>query len=140
MIRRFIASLVFIVAGIVLLSCAASVDIPGGALTTYESLDGDSTTYYVFDDKYSAIDEYVGGDAYNYIIGASLVSGKISGAMTSQAIYNVGGVLCICLGAGALLLGSTQAAAARKEEPKEEPKEKAPAAVSSDSPENDVVL
>jgi hypothetical protein len=68
MIRRFIASLVFIVAGIVLLSCAASVDIPGGALTTYESLDGDSTTYYVFDDKYSAIDEYVGGDAYNYII------------------------------------------------------------------------
>ena len=31
--------------------------------------------------------EYVGGDAYNYIIEASLRGGEISGAQTTKAIY-----------------------------------------------------
>lgn len=35
--------------------------ISGGALTTYESFNGEVTDDYVFDDKYSSIDEYVGG-------------------------------------------------------------------------------
>ena len=47
--------------------------------------------------------EYVGGDAYNFIIEAALRGGEISGAMTRQAIfYAVGAVLGVlglaCLG------------------------------------------
>ena len=52
----------------------------------------------MLDNKYSASDEYVGGDAYNFIIGASLVAGRISGTMTTKAIMIVSGVLCVTLG------------------------------------------
>jgi len=87
-----------VIIGICLILIGLLIPIPGGALTTYKYLDGDKTEYSVFDDKYSSIDEYVGGDAYNYIIGASLVAGKISGAMTTKAIFVVSGTLCLCLG------------------------------------------
>lgn len=87
-----------IIIGIVLLLIGLIIQIPGGALTTYEIMDGNLTDSYVFSNKYSAIDEYVGGDAYNYIIGASLVAGRISGTMTTKAIFIVGGIICICLG------------------------------------------
>lgn len=87
-----------VIFGIVLILIGLFIQVPGGALTTYGSLDGIKAEYYVFDDKYSSIDEYVGGDAYNYIIGASLVAGKISGTMTAKAIIIVGGVLCLCFG------------------------------------------
>ena len=40
--------------------------------------------------------EYVGGDAYNFIIEASLRGGEISGAITAKAIYfGVAGILFI---------------------------------------------
>ena len=87
-----------LIIGIVLIMVGLFIQVPGGALTTLESLDGDTTEFSAFDDKYSSIDEYVGGDAYNYIIGASLVAGKISGTMTTKAILVVGGALCLCLG------------------------------------------
>lgn len=87
-----------IIVGIVLIIVGIIIQMPGGALTTFEPLDGESTEQYVFDNKYSAIDEYVGGDAYNFIIGASLVAGKISGTMTTKAIMIVSGVLCVTLG------------------------------------------
>ncbi len=87
-----------IIIGIVLVLVGLFIQIPGGALTTWGYLDGDEAYGYKFDDKYTTIDEYVGGDAYNYIIGASLVAGKISGTMTTKAIFIVGGTLCICLG------------------------------------------
>lgn len=87
-----------IIIGLVLIFIGLITPIPGGALTTYQSLEGTATTDYSFSNKYSTIDEYVGGDAYNYIIGASLVAGKLSGAMTSKAIYIVGGTLCFCFG------------------------------------------
>lgn len=39
--------------------------------------------------------EYVGGDAYNYIIEAGIRGGEISGTSTSKAIYIVGGsIIC----------------------------------------------
>ena len=44
------------------------------------------------------IDEYVGGDAYNYIIGASLVAGKTAGVIAAKAISIVGGAICFCFG------------------------------------------
>lgn len=66
-----------IIIGILLVLIGLIIRVPGGALTTYKSLDGESAGgYYAFDNRYSSIDEYVGGDAYNYIIGASLVAGK----------------------------------------------------------------
>lgn len=99
-----------IVIGLILILIGFLLPIPGGALTTYEILDGDKTEAYVFDDKYSAIDEYVGGDAYNFIIGATLIAGKISGIMTTKAIFIVGGVLCLCLGITLALLQKKEAA------------------------------
>ncbi len=91
--------LVSITMGIVLIVSALIIEIPGGALTTYASLNGlPASEYYNFDDKYSTIDEYVGGDAYNYIIGASLVAGKMAGLIAAKAIFAVGGVICLCMG------------------------------------------
>ena len=86
--------------GIVVMIVGIALRTPGGALTTYASLDGKKAdSYYSFDNRYSAIDEYVGGDAYNYIIGASLVAGKTSGMIAAKTIGIVGGVLCMCAGA-----------------------------------------
>lgn len=87
-----------LIVGILLIIVGLAIQIPGGALTTYSSFDGDRTDYYTFDNKYSSIDEYVGGDAYNYIIGASLVAGKTAGAMASKSIFIVGGAICVCFG------------------------------------------
>lgn len=87
-----------LIIGIVLVFAGLIIQIPGGALTTYKSLNGDKTDNYYFDDKYSTIDEYVGGDAYNYIIGASLVAGKTAGAIAAKAICLVGGAMCCCFG------------------------------------------
>lgn len=49
--------------------------------------------------NFSSIKTYVGGDAYNAMIEASIRGGKISGAMTESAIYKVAGIITICLGA-----------------------------------------
>ena len=88
-----------IIFGVLLIAIGLLFPKPGEALTTYSYLKGESTDgYYVLGKTFSAIDEYVGGDAYNYIIGASLVAGKISGAMTVKAIFIVGGLLCLCAG------------------------------------------
>ena len=87
-----------IIFGLILILIGLCIQIPGGALTTYSFMNGENTDNYVFDNKYSAIDEYVGGDAYNYIIGASLVAGKISGTTTAKAVFFVGGALCLCFG------------------------------------------
>ena len=63
-----------IIIGILLVLIGLIIRVPGGALTTYKSLDGESAGgYYAFDNRYSSIDEYVGGDAYNYIIGTETV-------------------------------------------------------------------
>lgn len=93
-----------IIIGIILVAAGLIIQIPGGALTTLEILNGRSTDNYVFDNKYSSIDEYVGGDAYNYIIGASLVAGKITGAMVAKTICIVGGSMCICFGMTLMML------------------------------------
>lgn len=43
--------------------------------------------------------EYVGGDAYNYIIEASLRGGEIAGGKTARAIYfSAGGLLFVLSG------------------------------------------
>ena len=76
-----------IIIGILLVLIGLIIRVPGGALTTYKSLDGESAGgYYAFDNRYSSIDEYVGGDAYNYIIGASLVAGKTAGVIEPSSL------------------------------------------------------
>lgn len=70
-----ICSILVIAIGITLFVIGYTTKIPSKNLTTFSILEGD---------KYSAIDEYVGGDAYNYIIGASLVSGKIAAAKAAK--------------------------------------------------------
>ena len=88
-----------IIIGIILILVGLFIQIPGGVLTTYNFQNGKSADgYYAFDDKYSTIDEYVGGDAYNYIIGASLVAGKTAGIIAAKAVAIVGGVICLCMG------------------------------------------
>lgn len=87
-----------IIVGAILVAIGILLRIPGGALTTYEGFNGKTTEYYAFSNKYIAIDEYVGGDAYNYIIGASLVAGRTSGVIAAKAVFVVGGLMCICLG------------------------------------------
>ena len=86
------------IVGIVLFFIGISMKVPGMVLTTSDLLDGKTTEKYSVDDQYSAIDEYVGGDAYNYIIGASLVSGKVTGAMATKAVFIVGGLICWSFG------------------------------------------
>ena len=53
-----------------------------------------SDTFY-----FSSIKTYVGGDAYNAMIEASIRGGKISGSMAESAIYKVGGIITMCIGA-----------------------------------------
>lgn len=87
-----------IMIGLILVLIGLIIQIPGGALTTYKFMNGESAGGYAFDNKYSSIDEYVGGDAYNFIIGASLVGGKIAGMIAAKAVAMVGGAICICFG------------------------------------------
>ncbi len=85
-------SIFILVIGVVLLIVGLFLQVPSKELTTYSTLEG----------EYSVIEEYVGGDAYNYIIGASLVSGEIAGAKTQKAIFISIGLLIICFGLYAL--------------------------------------
>ncbi|MDE6111766.1 MAG: hypothetical protein K2F65_07615 [Eubacterium sp.] len=81
--------------GLILVIIGICIKMPGDYLTTYSLLDGEKSKngkYY-----YSSIEEYVGGDAYNYIIGASLIGGKIAGTMSMKSIFIAGGILVICI-------------------------------------------
>ena len=88
--KKRTAALVVIAAGIILIIAGLIIAVPGDHLTTYERLGGS--------DGYSYIREYVGGDAYNYITGASLVAGHISGTIAMKAIFIAVGVLISCIG------------------------------------------
>ena len=92
---------VILLAGVALLIVGLTLQVPGTYLTTYASLDGAA----IDGDTASSIREYVGGDAYNYIIGASLVGAKNSGLIMAKAVYTATGVLVICLGLICLFCG-----------------------------------
>ena len=88
--KKRTTALVVIAAGIILITAGLMIAVPGDYLTTYERLSGSN--------GYSYIREYVGGDAYNYITGASLVAGHISGTMAMKAVFIAVGVLVTCMG------------------------------------------
>jgi tetratricopeptide (TPR) repeat protein len=83
-------SIIILIVGLALIITGVIVRIPGDNLTTYSYLDGI--------DNYSSIKEYVGGDAYNYIIGAALVGGKIAGTIAMKAIFISCGCIIVCIG------------------------------------------
>lgn len=97
-------SVLMIVSGAILLLVGLFMKIPSKELTTYSLLE----------DKYSVIEEYVGGDAYNYMIGASLVGGEIAGAKTQKAIYISAGLSLLCLGLYTLALALETTAPMKK--------------------------
>lgn len=82
-------SIIVAIIGVVLLVVGLFIKVPSKELTTHSILSG----------EYSVIEEYVGGDAYNYIIGASLVGGEIAGAKTQKAMFVSIGLLIMCAGA-----------------------------------------
>lgn len=71
---------ILIIVGAVMLARGLSYEIP-------------SRTF-----SFSQVHKYVGGDAYNGIMEASIRGGEISGAITAKAIYTVGGLIIIALG------------------------------------------
>lgn len=83
------AAYIVIAIGIVLVCIGLLLQVPSKELTTYSILE---------DSGYSVIEEYVGGDAYNYIIGAALVAGEIAGVMIQKAVFISVGLLIVCIG------------------------------------------
>lgn len=69
------------VIGLILLIVGLSVDIPSDYISSY------------------SMTEYVGGDAYNFIIEAGLRGGQIAGAQMTKAIYTAVGLLIACVSA-----------------------------------------
>ena len=104
---------VILLAGVALLIVGLTLQVPGTYLTTYASLDGAA----IDGDTASSIREYVGGDAYNYIIGASLVGAKISGLIMTKAVYTAAGVLVICLGLICLFCGPKEPHTKKRKKP-----------------------
>lgn len=75
----FVAAIV-VIAGLILLIVGLNYDIP-------------SKKFY-----FSSIEEYVGGDAYNAMIEASLRGGEIAAAKTSKTMYICGGIITMAIG------------------------------------------
>ena len=55
-------------------------------------------TYQAKKFYFSSIEEYVGGDAYNAMIEASLRGGEIAAAKTSKTMYLCGGIITMAIG------------------------------------------
>lgn len=91
---RKMASYLMLGIGALCLIIGLVFPLPGEHLTTYSSLANDAGSFY--------IEEYVGGDAYNYIIGASVLAGHIAGAMMTKSLFIVTGLLLLCAGCLAL--------------------------------------
>lgn len=78
-----------IIISILMLCLGLFLPLPSNELTTF--------SFYKYYEK-SQIEEYVGGDAYNYIIGANIVGAKITGFIIAKAIFIAVGVLLFCIG------------------------------------------
>lgn len=95
------AAISLIIIGVILSLVGLFISVPGEQLTTYS---------FMHDSSYSVIEEYVGGDAYNFIIGACLVGGKIAGTLAMKAVFIAVGILIFCIGIVSYSFGSMQGA------------------------------
>ena len=73
-------AVVLVIVGAILLYAGLTYDIPSREFSFY------------------SIKEYVGGDAYNGIIEASIRGGEIAGATITKAIYTCSGIIVMALG------------------------------------------
>jgi len=87
-----------LITGIVLFLLGLFLNVPNTYLRTY----GEENN-----PNYSLIEEYVGGDAYNFIIGASLVGAQITGSLTQKAIFICFGIFFICASIAAICFINT---------------------------------
>ena len=70
-----------LIAGIALIVMGIGENVPTSYISSY------------------SMHEYVGGDAYNFIVEAGLRGGRIAGAMATKAIYIAVGLLISCISA-----------------------------------------
>lgn len=78
---------VLVVVGIVLFIVGMSLKLPSKKLD-----------YYSYSDNTYEVEEYVGGDAYNYIIAASQWAGEYSARSTEKTLYICFGVALTAFG------------------------------------------
>lgn len=76
-----LAPIICLAIGIVLLIAGLRVSVPSDYISSY------------------SMKEYVGGDAYNFIIEASLRGGRIAGALITKCVYIAVGLLISCMAA-----------------------------------------
>lgn len=90
MVFRIIGRLIGIVVAIMLIIDGVNYPVPDKYIYV-SSL----SSAYDSDWKDNKGSEYVGGDAYNYQMEASLKAGYVSGVLAMKAIYIVGGILLL---------------------------------------------
>jgi hypothetical protein len=78
-----------LIVGIIMVCVGCLIPVPGEHLTTWSIL---------ADEENSVIEEYVGGDAYNYIIGANIVGSKICACTVVKGVFVALGVTLFCFG------------------------------------------
>ena len=82
--------------------------VPGQYLTDSSYLKPDKYPAIAGDgSEFSYIEQYVGGDAYNYIIGATLVGSRITGLIIAKCVLVAVGILVSCLGVLGLCLAKS---------------------------------
>lgn len=75
---NIIPAICFII-GIILFIIGLCIEVPSDSISSY------------------SVSKYINGDAYNYMIEASLRGGKIAGVMISKCVYIVIGLLISCI-------------------------------------------
>lgn len=78
-ILNILMLIIMLIIGYLLLSEGLSYEIPSREINTYETRN------------------YVGGDAYNYIIEASIRGGEIAGATMAKSIYICSGIVIMSI-------------------------------------------
>lgn len=91
--RRLIICVIGLIVAACLLGAAQDVSIPGKYISSY-----------------GGYTEYVGGDAYNFIIEACLRGGQISGAKAQQAIYYAASAIVFMMSLAVLAMGGKEQA------------------------------
>ena len=90
--KKSLSGLLGIALGVILLIMGMATTVPDRMLPSFVSRSEHERTG-------EGTPQYVGGDAYNFLIESSIRGGEIAGATTARAIYITGGALAITLGA-----------------------------------------
>lgn len=81
---------IVVIAGLILLIVGIKYDVPNRKFS------------------FRTLEEYVGGDAYNAMIEASIRGGEIAAAKTSKTIYICCGIITMAIGLLISAIGTTQ--------------------------------